>query len=62
MDNPHISTNPNGGSCGTFLTNAAKLPDDLQIFPEPTDSLVTSWFQGSVTLLTPTRTLTLTTS
>jgi len=48
IDSPHRDTNPNGGSCTTSLVNSVLLPDEVQVFPEPTDSLVASWFQGSV--------------
>jgi hypothetical protein len=41
-------TNANGGTCNTTLVNAVNLPDDLQVFSEPTDALVNSWFVGHV--------------
>lgn len=48
LDNPNTVSNDNLGTCTTSLANAVKLQDDLQIFPEPTDALVTSWFQSHV--------------
>jgi hypothetical protein len=48
MDSPNTLSNSNGGTCTTTLANAIKLTDDLQIFPEPTDMLVTSWFRSHV--------------
>merc|ERR1719450_1543363 len=52
LDNPNNGvgggTNANGGTCNTTLVNAVNLQDDLQVFPEPTDALVTSWFKGHV--------------
>jgi len=48
VDAPNVHTNSNNGTCGTMLINAHKLQDDLQVFTEPTMSLVTSWFIGKV--------------
>jgi hypothetical protein len=48
LDSPNTISNSNGGTCTAKLANAVKLQDDLQIFPEPTDALVTSWFRSHV--------------
>lgn len=41
-------TNANGGTCNTTLLNVVKLTDELQLFTEPTQALVTSWFKNHV--------------
>jgi len=48
LDQPNSHTNPNGGTCGSYLSNAVRLQDDLQVFPEPTEALVTQWFKGEI--------------
>jgi hypothetical protein len=48
LDQPNSQTNPNGGTCGSYLSNAVRLQDDLQVFPEPTDALVTQHFRGEI--------------
>jgi hypothetical protein len=48
VDSPNVNSNANGGTCLLTLANAVKLQDDLTVFPEPTDALVTSWFRSRV--------------
>jgi hypothetical protein len=50
VDGPNVNSNSNGGTCTSppTLVNVVKLADDLQIFVEPTGSLVTSWFYQNI--------------